>query len=214
MSDYQKLYIYTTGKHLDLIIFKHIAVPTQFQHPIPSKPVTNINENNVNQLLELTLYDTVDNLLAYQPFQDGLKNDWYKAFNEFGVEIDNYTSKLAPNTNFNNGDVVVWDANTNEFVGVPQVAGVSTKTTRLKVLQTIPANQSFNVSATNSDVSFEGDIPVLLASAGLFNADIKIQVTRNGTPQDKGTEVSRQSATNLSFDETLDVGEVIFIYSY
>lgn len=219
MTDYNKIYIYTTGKNRNKIIFYSPDFPksTQIQHPLPAFPVGDVTQENVDRLFEFTIFGTPNQILASLTFQDCLKNDWIKAYNEFGIEIDNYTTKLAPGSNFADGDTPVWDENAQQFIPEPYTPGGgpsdTVKRTKLINIQNLPSNQANRVDMTTLFFTFTGDIPNLGTDINDFNTNIKIIVEMNGIPLEKGTQVIRQSNNSLSFSDDIFIDDAIFIYS-
>ncbi len=222
MLDFEKIYILTTGKFRDEpnLIFRDIARPISITHPVTTISMANITYKTVNQLFELTKFETAENLMNSpntSNFKMALTNDWIKAYNEFGIEIDDYLTKVFDDTeDYADGEVPVWDSSLKEFKpgsGSGGPGGTTSKQTELTVVNTIPAMTPITVSTSNFYVNKIGDVPDLRADSINFISDITLQIELNGLKQNKTTQVVRINSTQIYFNERLDIGETIFIVS-
>lgn len=279
--DFNKIFIYTTGKRLGQIHFNDLPRDMIIQHPLPAMQAIDfeINQNTVTRLFELTSYGTASQVMSSTVFKQGLIYDWFRAFNEFGIEVDNYTVKAFSNlSDYADGEVPVYNSTINDFEpgttggsvafnanfatkttddltegitnfyasptrvqnstlgtlnpqnspvanndsvktavnklqGQLTALGVAAKSTQLTFTQQLPANQAFRVDISTLYAQKIGDTPDLDTSESNFNSNLKIIIERNGTPLDKGIEVTRLSSNTVSFSEIISIDENIFIYS-
>lgn len=219
MLDFEKIYILTTGKFRDEpnLIFRDIARPISITHPVTTISIANITYKTVNQLFELTKFETTENLMNSpntSNFKMALTNDWIKAYNEFGIEIDDYLTKVFDDTeDYADGEIPVWDISLKEFKPGSGPVGSTSKQTELTVVNTIPAMTPITVNTSNFYVNKVGDTPDLRVDSINFISDITLQIELNGLKQNKTTQVVRINSTQIYFNERLDIGETIFIVS-
>jgi len=89
---FQKIYVFSTGKQEDSIVFDDPHLPYQFDVKHPTKgfaefpTITTLPEG---RFLELTKFASVSDLLISNTLKNALDQDWLRAFNEFGIELDN-----------------------------------------------------------------------------------------------------------------------------
>lgn len=216
MGTYQKIYIYTTGVNKNKIVFRDLPHSFQIQHPIPPAPIHQITQDNVMELFDLTANGTVNAFLNSNTFKQGLKLDWFRAFNEFGIEIDNFQDRTFETDLYGDGQIPVWDAVEKTFK--PTTVSIlptyiPPKLTELTCIANLLKNTVINISSVTSTFTFKGVAPDLRADATAFNNSLNLKILRNGIPLLKGTEVTRISNTSVSFDFDLYATEVIFIES-
>jgi uncharacterized repeat protein (TIGR02543 family) len=85
--------------------------------------------------------------------------------------------------------------------------------TLLNVTAKIEADTNFSVTSSGTGYTFSGDAGDLMSTAALFNAIEKIAVYLNGVYQEKGVNVTWQSATSFRLNSIVDSGDEITIIS-
>jgi len=119
MFKFNKVYIYLTGKVKNLVFTFTSSVSVEYGL-IPNEAITS---KTVQNLIELTKYGTVENIMENSLFQEALNNDLIKAYNEFGDKIDIKYIKYIEvfnNTLLEAGSKGVYNPEKNTFEPLPE----------------------------------------------------------------------------------------------
>lgn len=210
-----KIYIFTTGKQVGNLVLRDIQRKVSISHPLVNKP-GNIDQTTVTKLFDLTQFDTAQNILNSPTFKEWLKLDYVRAFDEFGIELDDFASKTFETDTFIDGQVPVWDETEKKFEPqtiTPGGGGSTQKVTQLICINKLTAMSPINVSISGINFNFLGEVPDLKTNSTIFNSTLSLQIELNSIKQDKGSQVMRFSSNQLQFYRDIEIGEQIFIYS-
>ena len=205
-----KIYISTTSKAPSYILLNDVTNIQTIQTPIYN--------------LDLTRYNTVNDLLNSAVLSNAIKNDYIIAYDEEGELIDYLTNTQFVDiniTSISDGDSLVYNSSTKKFENQPLTGGSSSVSIEKKLIVTsaFASQEIINLntglgSITGTSNIIDKDNNATTIDIGMFSnyTSNKILIYRNGILQEKETDLKYVTNFSIYFESALQVNEKIIFH--